>query len=62
MGLEIIILSEVSQAEKNAIWYRWYVKSKKIEKWYKWSYLQNRNRLPDIRNRLMVIKGESGGW
>ena len=29
MDLEIIILSKVSQAQKNAIWYHWYVKSKK---------------------------------
>ena len=27
-------------------------------KWYKWSYLQNRNRLTDFENKLMVTKGE----
>ena len=32
MDLEIIILSEVSQAEENVIWYHWYVKSKKKKK------------------------------
>jgi len=32
MDLEIIILSKVSQAQKNAIWYHWYVKSKKKKK------------------------------
>ena len=28
-----------------------YVKSKK---WYKWTYLQNRNRFKDIENEIMV--------
>ena len=23
-------------------------------KWYKWSYLQNRNKLTDLENKLMV--------
>ena len=27
-------------------------------KWYKWTYLQNRNKLTDIENKLMVTKGE----
>ena len=26
------------------------------KKWYKWSYLQSRNRLTDIENKLMVPK------
>ena len=25
---------------------------------YKWAYLQNRNRLSDVENRLVVAKGE----
>ena len=25
-----------------------------FKKWYKWTYLQNRNRLTDIENKLMV--------
>ena len=29
--------------------------------WHKWTYLWNRNRLTDIENKLMVIKGE-GRW
>ena len=28
--------------------------------WYKWIYLQNRNRLTDLENRLIVTKGERG--
>ena len=31
-----------------------------LKKWYKWTYLQNRNRLTDIENKLMVTKGDSG--
>ena len=59
MDLEIIILSEVSQTEKdNIIWYHLYVESKKQ---YKWTYLQNRNRLTGIENKLTVTKGDSEG-
>ena len=28
--------------------------------WHKWTYLQNRNRLTDTENRLVVVKGEAG--
>ena len=59
MDLEIIILSEVSQTKTN-IWHHLYVESN-FKKWYKWTYLQNRNRLTDIENKLMVTKGETGG-
>ena len=58
MDLEIIILSEVSRAKTNIIWYRLYVESKI---WYKWTYLQNRNRLTDIENKFMVTKEEGEG-
>ena len=59
MDLEIIILSEVSQKQKdNYHWYHLYVESKI---WHKWTYLQNRNRLIDIENRLVLAKGE-GSW
>ena len=34
-----------------------------FKKWDKWTYLQNRNRLTDIENKLTVTKGEKeGGW
>ena len=36
--------------------YMWNLKA-----WYKWTYLQNKNRLTDIKNKLMVTKGERGG-
>ena len=40
------------------IWYHIHVESKMR---HKWTYLQNRNRLTDIENKLMVTKGERGG-
>ena len=30
------------------------------KKWYKWTYLQNRNRPTDIENKSTVTKGEGG--
>ena len=42
----------------NTIWHHLCVESK-IR--HKWTYLQNRNRLTDIENRLVVAKGEGGG-
>ena len=29
------------------------------KEWYKWTYSQNRNRLPDIENKLMASIGDS---
>ena len=29
-----------------------------LKKWYRWTYLQNRNRFTDFKNKLMVTKGE----
>ena len=29
-----------------------------LNKWYKWTYLQNRNILPDTENKFMIIKGD----
>ena len=61
MDLEIIILSEVSQTEKDKyhIAYMW-----NLKKWYKWTYLQNRDRVTDVENKLMVTggKGEVINW
>ena len=62
MNLEIIILSEVSQTEKDkykiplicGIWF-----FKMIQ--YKWTYSQNWNILTDTENKLMVTKGETLG-
>ena len=30
--------------------------------WHTWTYLQNRNRLTDTENRVVVAKGEEGGF
>ena len=32
-----------------------------LKRWYKWTYLQNRTRLMDIENKLMVTKESGGG-
>ena len=61
MDLEMIILREVSQTKTNILWYHIHVESKK-EKWCKWAYLQSRNRFTDIKNELMVTKGDGRGW
>ena len=29
-----------------------------LKKWYKWTYLQNRNRFIDLENKLMMTKWE----
>ena len=39
------------------IWYHLYVESKK-KKWYKWTYVKNRNRPTDRENELTAIKEE----
>ena len=52
MQLETSILSEVNQKEK---YDTTYVEPKK---WYKWTYLQNRNILTDFKNKHMVTKEE----
>ena len=45
MNLEIVILSDGSQRKRNIVQYHLSIESKK--KWYKWTYLQNRNRFTD---------------
>ena len=59
MGLEMILLSDLSQSMIN-ISFHSYVKSnfKKTEM----KLLQNKNRLKDLRNKLMVPKGEMLWW
>ena len=62
MELETLILSEVSQKEKN----KYHVIHLYLESntWHKWTYLQKRNKLMDMENRLVVAKGdgEGMGW
>ena len=55
MDLEILILSELkSDAERQIpynIAYMW-----SLKKWYKSTYLQNRNRVTYVENRVMVTR------
>ena len=59
-GLEITVLNEVSPIEK-AKYHLIPLKYVESKKWYKWTYLQNRNRFSDIENKCMITKGEEGG-
>ena len=62
MDLEIFILSEaIRQRKTNIIWYHLYVESTKR---YKWSHLQNINRLTILENKPMATKGDRcvKGW
>ena len=59
MGLESVMLSEISQRRRNIKRCPLYVESKK--KWYKWTYLQNRNRLTDLEKELVVAEGKDWG-
>ena len=54
IDLEIIILSEVSQ--RQILYDFTYMGNLKIL--YQWTYLQKRNRLTDIGNKLIVTKGK----
>ena len=60
MDLENTILSEVSQTEKDKYYMISFICGIQA-KWYKWTYLQQRNRLTDIENKVMVTKGEEDG-
>ena len=51
-----IILRGISQTEKDK--YCMISLTLVSKKWYKWTYLQNRNA--DMGNKLMVTKGEKG--
>ena len=57
MDLKTVILNEVSQTKTNIIWYLLCVEPKNG---YKWTYLQKRNRVTDIENKLMVISAKEG--
>ena len=59
MDLMVIILSEVSQTKTNIMWYHLHVESN--TKWCRQTYLQNRNRLTDFENELLVTKGQQWG-
>ena len=59
MDLEMIIHSEVSQRQRQISYGITYMGS--IERWCKWIYLQNRNRLIDIENIYGHQRGEGEG-
>ena len=58
VDLEIIVVSEVRKRKTNTTWCDFYVASKT---WQTCTYLQNRNRLTNIENKLMLTK-EGRGW
>ena len=49
MYLEIVTLSEVSQTEKAK--YLISLICETLKKWYKWTYLQTRNRVTDVEKQ-----------
>ena len=53
IDLEIVILSELSQTKTDTIGYHSYVESKRKGA----TYLQNRSRVTDVENKLMVTRG-----
>ena len=61
IDLEIIILCEVSQTEKDKYHRISLICVIFLKKWYNWTYLQSRNRPIDIETKLMVTKGKRGG-
>ena len=59
MQLEIIMLSEVSQKERDI--YQMISFNVESEMWHRWTYIWNRNRLMDARNRPEIAKGKGLG-
>ena len=55
MALEIIILSEVGQKEKNKYHMISLICRIFLKRWYKWTYLQNKSKL---QKQFMVTKKE----
>ena len=61
MDIKIVIHNEVSQKEKKQISYiNAYVWN--LEKWYRCSYLQSRNRDTHVENKCMDTKREGVCW
>ena len=58
MDLEIVTLSEGSDKERKISYDITYMCL--LKKWFKWAYLQSRNRVTDVENQLMVTREESG--
>ena len=58
MQLEFLLLDEVRKRKASTTCYHLQVESKT---WHRWTYLQKRNRLTDMKNRLVVAKEEEVG-
>ena len=58
MDLESVIQSEVSQKEKNKYHILMHIYPRNLEKWYRLTYLQGRNRATDVENGLVDTIGE----
>lgn len=59
MDLEHIMLSKISQTEKDKYIMMSHIWTQKEKQTDEWTYIQNRNRLMDIENKLVVTRGES---
>ena len=57
MDIEIILLGELRQRKTNIIWYHLYVSQ---NKWYKWTYLQDRS-ITDIEDKHVYKRENMGG-
>ena len=57
-----ILLSEKRHCRIMWVWFKAIFKNKRKQTLpiYKWTYLQDRNRVTDVENKLMVTKGEGG--
>ena len=61
MDLETVIWSEVSQKGKNE-YHILIAHMCNIEKWYRGTYLQGRNRDTEVENKCMDSKGPKRMW
>ena len=59
MDLEIVMLSDVSQTQKNK-YHMISLICGILKKGHKWTYLQDRSRVTDVENKLMVTRGWGG--
>ena len=58
MDLDISILSEDRERQiSQGMTYMWNFKI-----WYRWIFLQNRNKLTDIEGKFVATKEDSRGW
>ena len=59
MDLETVIQTK-SEREKQMSYINAYTWN--LEKWYRWTYLQSRNRDRDVENKCMGTEGGKGEW